>query len=188
MSESAPEATPRSGGNIFTRKLGPLPMWGWMAIAALLAVFYYLYAKNKSASSTTAASAQTTATNNTPGGVDSSLVPQFINQEYVNTTPTPAPSVTVNNTVPATTAPAPAASTTSTSSTAYEYSWTDTGQSWTVGQLASKLGISVSALKGANTEGVQALTNSSKPIGKGAKFTYVKEPKGVTTTTTKAAS
>ena len=102
MSESAPERT-GGGGNVLTRKVGPLPMWGWMAVGLLIAGLYYLYNKNKSSNST----AQTTATNNTPGGVDSSLVPQFINQEYVNTTPPAAPNVTVNNTVPIPPPPAP---------------------------------------------------------------------------------
>ena len=107
MSESAPERANRSG-NVFTRKIGPLPMWGWMAIAGLLAIFYYLYKKNQ-ANQQTAAS---TAAANTTGSTDQSLVPQFVNQTYVNGTPPAAPNVTVNNTVPTSTAtpttPAPA--------------------------------------------------------------------------------
>lgn len=95
MSESAPE-TSGGGGNVFTRKMGPLPLWGWMAVGLLLAVGFYLFSKNKSANSQT----QSTTTNNTPGGVDSSLVPQFINQVYDQDTPPTAPNVTVNNTIP----------------------------------------------------------------------------------------
>jgi hypothetical protein len=101
VSESAPESG--GGGNVFTRKLGPLPMWGWMGIVALIAVLYYLFRKNQAANSA-ASAAQTPATNNTPGGVDSSLVPQFVNQVYNQETPPPAPNVTVNNT---TTTPPP---------------------------------------------------------------------------------
>jgi len=98
MSESAPESGGRGGGgSFFTRKAGPLPMWGWMAIVGVLVLVYAYYKKSKSA---TAATTQTAATNNTPGGVDSSLVPQFINQTYTNETPPAAPNVTVNNTVP----------------------------------------------------------------------------------------
>lgn len=99
MSESAPERTNR-GGNVFTRKIGPLPMWGWMAIAGLLAIFYYLYKKNQASKT----AANTTAAANTTGSVDQSLVPQFVNQTYVEGTPPAAPNVTVQNTVPASTA------------------------------------------------------------------------------------
>jgi len=84
-----------SGGNVFTRKLGPLPMWAWMGIALAIALLYYLYKKNTAAaSSTNTSAAQTAATNNTPGGVDSSLVPQFVNQTYTNVTPPAAPAAT----------------------------------------------------------------------------------------------
>lgn len=86
MSESAPERT-GGGGNVFTRKIGPLPMWAWMGIALLVAVAYYVIAKKNS----TAAAAS--ATTNTPGGVDSSLIPQFVNQVYNQEEPPAAPTV-----------------------------------------------------------------------------------------------
>jgi hypothetical protein len=178
---TTPDNSGGGGGNVFTRKVGPLPMWGWMGIALLLAVGYYLWHKNQSSSSTSS-SAQTAATNNTPGGVDSSLVPQFINQTYTQTTPPPAPNVTITDSGN-TTAPAPTASTTSsTSTTAMKYSWTDTGQAWSPNELASKLGISTGALVATNSLGTKALSQPTKPIPKGAKFDYTKEPKGVTTT------
>lgn len=97
MSESAPERS-SGGGNVFTRKMGPLPLWGWMAIVAGLALVYSLYKKNQAGSTNTMSANQASA--NSPGGVDASLVPQFINQEYVNTSPPAAPNVTVNNTIP----------------------------------------------------------------------------------------
>lgn len=87
---TTPSEPRQSGGNVFTRKIGPLSMWVWMLIALAIAVTYYLYKKN-SANSTT--SNQNTAAN-TPGGTDSSLVPQFVNQTYTDVSP---PSVTVNN-------------------------------------------------------------------------------------------
>ncbi len=88
MSESVPESG--SGrNNVFTRKVGPLPMWAWMAIALVLAIVYYLY-KKKSAAAATGAASGTAA--NTPGGVDASLVPQFVNQTYVNNTPPAVPT------------------------------------------------------------------------------------------------
>jgi hypothetical protein len=108
MSEMSSEGG--GGGNVFTRKLGPLPMWAWMAIALLIAVGYYLIKKKSSSASTnTSGAASSPSTVNTPGGVDSSLVPQFVNQVYNQETPPPAPNVTVNNTTPppTTTTPPP---------------------------------------------------------------------------------
>jgi len=100
MSQMQPESTaPQGGGNVFTRKLGPLPMWAWMGIALALAIVFYLYKKHTSGSSTSQSSAQNSSVN-TPGGVDASLVPQFVNQVYNQETPPVAPNVTVNNTLP----------------------------------------------------------------------------------------
>lgn len=82
------DETGTGGGNVFTRKIGPLPMWGWMAIALLVAVFYYLYQKNNSSSG----SASTTGTSTAGGTTNSSLIPQFVNQTYVNSAPPAAPS------------------------------------------------------------------------------------------------
>lgn len=155
----------RPSGNVFTNKIGPLPVWGWMAIGLLLALFYYLYKKNSATSGGRSAS-----TVNTPGGVDSSLVPQFVNQTYTTVTPPSAPPMTT---------PKPTKS-----ETVNAYSWTDTGQRWTPVQLAKHLGIPLKGLKPGNPEAVAALKNPSKVMPKGAHFTYVKEPKGITTTQT----
>lgn len=75
----------RSGGNVLTNKVGPLPLWAWAAVGLLFAVLFYLWNKNKSNKANSGV--------NTPGGVDASLVPQFVNQDYINITPPPAPSV-----------------------------------------------------------------------------------------------
>lgn len=102
MSETSVESSRSSGGgsgNFFTRKMGILPVWAWAAIVLGLVFAYSEYKKNK-AGATTSTTTQSAATNNTPGGVDSSLVPQFINQTYENVTPPAAPNVTVNNTLP----------------------------------------------------------------------------------------
>jgi hypothetical protein len=109
MSETAPERPGPSSNNVFLRKVGPLPMWGWMAVVLLLAVLFYMYHKSHSSSSGSstllANGTSTTAQNsaNAAGGVDASLVPQFVNQVYNQETPPAAPNVTVNNTVPAST-------------------------------------------------------------------------------------
>lgn len=89
------------GGNVFTRKIGPLPMWGWMGIALAIALAYYFLHKKNTAST------QAAAATNTPGGTDSSLVPQFVNQTYTNVQPPAAPNVTVNNNEPAPTSTGP---------------------------------------------------------------------------------
>ena len=44
--------------NLLTRKAGPLPTWGWMAIATGLALVFYLYEKHKSGSSSANTSTQ----------------------------------------------------------------------------------------------------------------------------------
>jgi hypothetical protein len=94
VSETAPE---RSGSNnVWAKKYGPLPLWGWAAI--VLGVLW-LYSKYKSKNSS-GANAQSASTVDQPGGVDSSLVPQFVNQVYDNDVPPSAPNITVNNTVP----------------------------------------------------------------------------------------
>jgi LysM repeat protein len=106
MSQMQPESTaPQAGGgNVFTRKLGPLPMWAWMGIALALAIVYYLYKKHTSSSTSSTSSAQNSSAAggaNSPGGVDASLVPQFVNQVYNQETPPVAPNVTVTNNIPA---------------------------------------------------------------------------------------
>lgn len=83
-----------SGGNVFKNKIGPLPMWSWMAILLVAVLLYSFYKKGKSNNN------QSASTVNSPGGVDASLVPQFINQNYEGTEPPAAPSITVNNTIP----------------------------------------------------------------------------------------
>jgi hypothetical protein len=90
-------STSRPKGNVFTQKMGALPMWAWMAIILGVVVLYSFYKKQSSANQDTPAAQ---AAGNAPGGVDASLVPQFINQTYENITPPAAPNVTVNNTVP----------------------------------------------------------------------------------------
>jgi hypothetical protein len=100
MSESAPE--PSSGGSSpFMRKMGPLPVWAWMGVGLAAVLAFSYYKKSKTAATTTGTGTSSgSASVNSPGGVDASLVPQFVNQVYESSTPPPAPSVTVNNTIP----------------------------------------------------------------------------------------
>lgn len=86
MSSMAPESPPaaapaRGGGNVLTRKIGPLPTWAWVAIVSVILIGY-AYWRNKQAASSTDATADTSA-----DGTDASQVPQFVNQTYTSVTP-----------------------------------------------------------------------------------------------------
>lgn len=83
----AAEDTASSGGNLLTRKAGPLPTWGWLAIITVAGLGYYLWHKSHT---TTAATAASTA----PGQTSASNVPDYVFQNYNQippTTPAPAP-------------------------------------------------------------------------------------------------
>lgn len=86
MSTMAPEAPPAptaatgrpaKQGNIFTRKLGPLPMWAWLLIGIALILGFVYYRSKTSAASPS----------QTPTGTDASQVPQFVNQTYTTVQP-----------------------------------------------------------------------------------------------------
>jgi hypothetical protein len=166
------------GGNVFQRKIGPLAMWVWMVLALLLALAFYLYRKNAAGSSSnTSGAGSSPSTVNTPGGVDSSLVPQFVNQTYVQGTP-PA-------------APATATTTVSKTNSTADYSVTSQGNQ-TLAQMAQTEGVSTAAFGGTNAAAKTFLSTTYKKnpkaiIPKGAKFDYSKEPdvNSTTTTTTK---
>lgn len=84
MSETTPEARPRpaggDGGEGFRKKLGPLPMWGWIAVIGGGLVAWRVWHDRKAGA---AASSTGTATS-----IDtSSQVPQFVNQTYTTVTP-----------------------------------------------------------------------------------------------------
>lgn len=97
MSEQTTTSVSRPQSNVFTRKVGPMPLWGWMAILGGLALLYSFYKKSKPSANDQAAAQ---AAGNAPGGVDASLVPQFINQNYESPEPPEAPNITVNNQIP----------------------------------------------------------------------------------------
>ena len=88
MSEQpgAPPARTPGRENVFTHRIGPLPMWGWLAIVGGALVAWRLYS-NKNASS-----GATAATATAPDSTAANTVPQFVNQTYVSTTAPAAPS------------------------------------------------------------------------------------------------
>ena len=68
MSEAAAErpargqsAPPAGGGNILQRKFGPLPGWGWAALAGVVAAGYLWYRNRQGASAAAAGAATDTA-------------------------------------------------------------------------------------------------------------------------------
>ncbi|HEY2089885.1 MAG TPA: LysM domain-containing protein [Mycobacterium sp.] len=86
MSETAPE--PAAGGNaggVLRRKLGPLPVWGWLAIVTVLGLGYYLLEKNKSGSSSG------TAVTGTGSVTPASSVPDYVSQTTINLAQPPSP-------------------------------------------------------------------------------------------------
>jgi LysM repeat protein len=94
MSETAPEAAPRSGGagGMLTRKVGPLPVWGWLAALTALALGYWLLKGKGSGSSS--GSATGTDTGTTPAGD----VPDYVSQTTVNVSTPAEPGQTGNGT------------------------------------------------------------------------------------------
>lgn len=86
MSSMAPESPPAAaparggGGNVLTRKIGPLPTWAWVAIVSVILIAFAYWRNSQSGGSTAASS---TAAD----GTDASQVPQFVNQTYTSVTP-----------------------------------------------------------------------------------------------------
>lgn len=99
MSETAPEQPPRSGGNILTRPIGPLPLWAWLVIGTAV-ILGYSYWKNRQSASNTSNSGASSGT------TDTANIPQFVNQVYTNpsppatTSPTATPQPNQNQKVP----------------------------------------------------------------------------------------
>jgi hypothetical protein len=96
---------------VFTHKLGPLPTWQWIGIAAVPLIGWRLYESHKTkGAGSTASTGASTSTGTTNYGASAetgaSQVPQFVNQTYLTnvappSAPAPAPAVAAT--------PAPAA-------------------------------------------------------------------------------
>ena len=67
----------------FTRKIGPLPMWAWLAIIGAVVVGWAWYKDRKTSASSTASDT-----------ADASQVPQFVNQVSTTVQPPSAPTTT----------------------------------------------------------------------------------------------
>lgn len=82
---TAPNPKGSSGGNTFSRKVGPLPMWAWLLIGVALLVVVYTWKKNQTANTSSSTDATTTS---------SDQIPQYVNQTYVQNFPPGTPSTT----------------------------------------------------------------------------------------------
>ncbi len=91
MSEQAPERptttraparAPAKRDNVFTRKIGPLPMWVWLVLGIAL-IAAYVYYRNSKANAAAAQPATTTA--------GAGQVPQFVNQTFTTVQPPVVP-------------------------------------------------------------------------------------------------
>jgi hypothetical protein len=109
-----------SGGNVFTRKMGPLPLWAWMGIALALALVFSIWKKNKAASSssTSGSLSITPPGSSADATTAASQIPQFVNLTNVSNSQaqnqTQSQNNTTNNTTPPTTPTPPPPTTTPT--------------------------------------------------------------------------
>jgi len=75
MSEAAPERTappaPRDGGSFLTRKMGPLPTWGWITLG-VVGGGAYLWFRNRSANAAAANAAASAPSAAPAAGTDTS--------------------------------------------------------------------------------------------------------------------
>lgn len=174
MSEMTHETSTSHSGSPFTKKVGPLPLWGWMGIGLALALGYYVWQKNK-ASSASSNTASTSTENGTTEPADQ--VPPYIIQNYstdVNAQTVGPTTTNVNPTAPATPPPPPTNTTRPTSIVA---SGTDTGD---INKIAQAYGLTEKELIAANpslkkmkvTVGNKSvnLIGSGAPVPKGTKL------------------
>jgi hypothetical protein len=180
VSESTIAATrPASAGNAFTRKLGPLPLWGWMGIGLALGLVYYFWQKNK-ASAASNGTASSSATGDTE---PADQTPPYIIQNYstdVNAQTVTPPIVQINPNAPPTPPPPPTNTKRPTKITA---TGTDTGD---INQIAKKYGLTEQELIAANPQlkklqvkvGNKSvpLIGSGAPVPKGTQLTIPAVP------------
>src|ERR1700692_4030612 len=67
VAESPPPKAGKGIGSKLTKKLGPLPVWGWGLVGVVAAYFVYKYISGKSAASAAATTAATAPTTGTTG-------------------------------------------------------------------------------------------------------------------------
>ena len=89
------EAPTRGGGGFsFTRKIGPMPVWAWMAAILGIAVVYSSYNRNKKKTTQTPGGTAATSTQT------AAQTPPFVIQNFPNQPNVPAASTGANPQVP----------------------------------------------------------------------------------------
>lgn len=147
--DAAPARQSSGGGmSALTRKLGPLPVWGWMGIGLALALAYYFITKNKKSSASTAASTADTTT-------AASQIPQFVNQTYTTVVPPATPPPTSSTGTTSSTGSGTGTTSTGTgttgSGTTRPTSYTATGDdSGDINRIAQSFGLTEDQLIAAN--------------------------------------
>src|SRR5215469_1481095 len=82
---AAPQAPAGRKENVFTRHIGPLPMWVWLVIVGAVVVGWAWY-RNRSQPASSVS------------GTSASQVPQFVNQTYTTVQPPSPPGSTTTDT------------------------------------------------------------------------------------------
>lgn len=86
---SSSVSPPARRENVFTHRIGPLPMWGWVAIIGGGFLAWRWYSNKNAASSSGGTTSSTDTSANT--------VPQFVNQTYVSTAAPLAPTTAASS-------------------------------------------------------------------------------------------
>ena len=76
---------PQRRENVFTRRIGPLPMWVWLVLVAVIVLGWALLRRRQQGTTGQAADAGATT--------DASQVPQFVNQTFTTVQPPAQPVV-----------------------------------------------------------------------------------------------
>jgi PASTA domain len=96
--QSTPARSSSGGSNVFTRKLGPLPLWAWMGIGLAIALAFYFWKQHTSSTSSQSITNPGSSADQTTAA---SQIPQFINETNVTAPPsTPATPATSTSTTP----------------------------------------------------------------------------------------
>jgi hypothetical protein len=161
MSEPSPEATtrgskvppssPAGGGNILQRKFGPLPGWGWAALAGVAALGWW-YFKNRQGQ----AAANTAAATDTTGAVGDDV------QGELSTIQTEVQNLQGSESQEGSTTPANSG-TSSTGSNSPAIRHVSTGKE-TFNQIAKSRGTSVAHIVAVSKAGPESQANLAKLI------------------------
>jgi LysM repeat protein len=90
---SGESSTASQSGNIFLRKIGPMPLWGWMGVILGVVLVYYFWRQNKAKDKNNNNSNAGSSTEQ--GSSSANDIPQFVNQTYTTVLP---PSINLSQT------------------------------------------------------------------------------------------